>query len=124
MIEVSIRYNTRQSRKNYAGTIFKAPTLTLPNQAMTINEILNRFTRGQSFPSNQNPVYNDNEELIPFQKMDKFEKLDAIKNLQSYIEENKKNIVPPQNGQATQATEGASNAATEGAKVQPSGDTH
>lgn len=61
--------------------ISKKPSVTVPDQSMTIREILTRFTRGQSVPTRQ-PIY-DGEEMPDLNRMD----LSEIKDMRDQVQE-------------------------------------
>lgn len=57
---------------NYAkGEINNEPSQTIPDEAMTIKEIMNRFTRGLPLGGSNEPVYDGDEDFVPdFSRMD------------------------------------------------------
>lgn len=62
---------------SFEGEKNESPSLTVPDQALTPQELLRRFANGQPFNVGSNPVYDDDYDLnIPeFYKMDKLDKL-------------------------------------------------
>lgn len=64
------------------------PSLTVPDQSMTIAEIMRRFAQGLPMEGQKVPVYNGDTEVPDFRKMD----LVDIQELRERNEENIKNI--------------------------------
>lgn len=70
------------------------PSLTLPDQAMTIQTIMQRFVRGQSIPKTiGEPVYDDIEQLAELRNLDNFEKMDLVDQISEDIQ-NQQNPPP------------------------------
>lgn len=69
----------------------------MPDMALSMRQILDRFSRGQSIPQNNTASYSD-EDLSEFDKMDRFEKLDAAAQIRETIAEMRDELqTPPQN---------------------------
>lgn len=56
----------------------------MPDMALSMRQILERFSRGQSIPQNTTANYSD-EDFSEFDKMDKFEKLDLAAQIREDI---------------------------------------
>lgn len=63
------RFNTQYDKHKVLGEQFKLPSLTRPNEAMSIREIMVRFTRG--LPIDQKvPLYEEEQFLPDVKHMD------------------------------------------------------
>lgn len=56
----------------YEGVTYTEPHQTIPDQSLTLRELLTNFTRGQGLPEvNKTPAFFDEQEFIPnIKKMD------------------------------------------------------
>jgi len=61
----SINYDYRK----YNGEIYKFPSLTIPDQSMTVRDILERHSRGLTIESAKVPIYEE-ENLPDIKNMD------------------------------------------------------
>lgn len=68
---------------NYLGEINHDPSMTVPDEALTPQQILQKFVKGQSVPSFK-PEYSEDD-------FPDWNQLDLVEQ-QEYIEENKKRI--------------------------------
>lgn len=68
-----------------------APSKTEPNQALSLQELLKRYSRGQSVPTFE-PVYDDDPELPDLSKLSKIEMMELGKEISSTIEYEKQKL--------------------------------
>lgn len=66
------------------GSVTGGKSFTVPNQSMSVREIMIRFTRGVGTPSRQ-PVYDEDGSTPDFDRMDEMEKLDHLAELREQI---------------------------------------
>lgn len=72
------------------------PSLTQPNMSLSMREILDRFSRGQSIPRKTDGYYSD-EDIAELEKLDPFEKMDLAHSIREDIKEQQKILqTPPQ----------------------------
>lgn len=62
------------------------PSLTVPDQTLSMRQILERYYRGEAV-SIYEPVYSDDEDVPDVEKMDKLEKLDLLRDVKEGISE-------------------------------------
>lgn len=67
------------------GEVNNLPSQTIPDQSMTVKELMERHARGLPLTGERVPIYNGEEDLPEFEKMDLAER-------QEYIEANKQVI--------------------------------
>lgn len=82
---------------------------TIPNQAMSLRELLQRFVRGQAVPPARQGGYEE-EDFSDFDKLDKFEKMEMAINVRQEIramQEEMQNPAPK--GEGASATKEAGN---------------
>lgn len=77
------------------------PSLTIPDKAYTVGEILEKFSRGISLGNMSTPVYNlddEGNELIPvdWQRLDISEKHERLAQAKAYTEQLRKNMADEQ----------------------------
>lgn len=88
----------------------KSITLTIPDQALSVKEIIQRYSSGRTLPQSRVPQYS-NEDWDIYQKMDRIDRIDSLKNVNEFINQTK-NTPPPQqnNNDASErpSNEGAS----------------
>jgi len=60
------------------GETFEKPSLTVPNQALSVEEILKRYVRGQDVQTFQ-PTYNDSEDLVGYENLSRIEAAEFAK---------------------------------------------
>lgn len=74
------------------GEINDLPSATVPDDALSIKEILDRYARGLPLGGERVPVYN-NEELLPdFERMSEIERLEWLHSNADYISELKAQV--------------------------------
>lgn len=77
---------------------FTKPSMTIPDETLTIKEILQRYTSGQPIPGGKEPIYEGEEPTFPlnWEKLDLEEKMQYLNNarqaLQDHEEETRKKI--------------------------------
>lgn len=83
-MEFKSHYNARPSM----GKVFTKPSLTIPDQAMPISEILRRFAHGLPLSGEKVPLYDGGEDDLPdFQNMELTDRMDAIAAAKSELNE-------------------------------------
>lgn len=91
-------YNSKKKvKKGEAFDLEAEPSLTVPDQGMTIQEILERYTRGGEVrvlkPQYLEDSGTDVGSMIPdFEKMDKLDKIDMAREVGEYIESVQKDV--------------------------------
>lgn len=76
---------TSQNIKPRIGVTNTLPSLTVPDQSLTLRELLTNYTRGQDLPlSNKTPAFFDDSTFIPDIK-----KMDLV-DIQELMEDNAK----------------------------------
>lgn len=90
---------------NYDSTVGREPgggvSLTIPDQTMSLRELVTRFARGQEVPIFE-PIYNDLEEDFPdVSRMDTLERLDLARNIKQAVAVERENIVAKRKQRAT-----------------------
>lgn len=98
------------------GEVNLEPSLTIPDDALSIKEILDRYARGLPLGGERVPVYNG-EELIPdFDRMSTIDRMEWLQSNADYISSLKTELEaskPPVNPQPTPPTPEAAPAASE-----------
>lgn len=65
---------------------FSLPSLTVPNQTLSLKELLNRFTRGQEIPTLEPSFHGEDEQFFDqVSRMDKIEKLEFASQIRGHI---------------------------------------
>lgn len=78
----SLNFNPLSASKE----TFSLPSMTVPDQTLSLKTLLERYTRGQSVATFK-PVYlGDEEEFAQFDSMDRLEKIDHLNNLKQQID--------------------------------------
>ncbi|UYD39232.1 MAG: hypothetical protein [Wigfec virus K19_165] len=80
--EVLINTWNRRRKPTYEKVLTKSETV--PNQSMSIRQILDKFARGQEVGGHKEPSYSE-EDYSDLDKMDRFEKLDLARDLRQQI---------------------------------------
>lgn len=70
-----------------------SPSQTVPDMSMSLQELLARYTRGQSIPMFQ-PVYQGEDEMPDVSRMTKMEQLDYALELRQNIESYRRRPAP------------------------------
>lgn len=73
------------------------PSLTIPDQTMTVKDIIDRHTRGLPFTNASTPVYNlddEGKELMPvdWQRLDISERVERLEQAKAYTERLRKQL--------------------------------
>lgn len=89
---VIINQHTYHKKNNRRYEQNDKPSLTVPGQTLSLKELLNRFTRGQSVETFQ-PVYDDGY-YPETDRLDKLEKLDLARSLKGAIQDIQKRPKP------------------------------
>lgn len=61
----AIKHPLNYSQIGYKGQVFTQPSQTVPDQSLSIREILDRFARGLPIDGERVPVYDDSEDALP-----------------------------------------------------------
>lgn len=76
------------------GSVAEGPELVVPNQALSLREILERFTRNQALPVGREPRYDEGEDdlekVAQMDLVDKAEFVDKLKQTQKDYEKQEK----------------------------------
>lgn len=72
------------------GTRDYGVTMTVPDQTMSVSEILSRYSRGLAIP--QTPVFEASTDLSDFDSLDAFQKLDLARAYAKRVEVLKMNL--------------------------------
>lgn len=81
--------------KDFPGEINKKPSMTIPNETMSLNELVNRHTIKSIWDGQTHPGQYDNEDtagLADITRMDKVEQAQYQKEINSYIIEQEENL--------------------------------
>jgi hypothetical protein len=78
--------NAGKMPKKYKS--FKKPSMTVPDQSLSIKEILSRFTSGRPLPSLGTPEYFGDMMVPDLKKMDLTEIAEYQEDLKGYIKQN------------------------------------
>lgn len=69
MLKVKHSLNANEFPKS--GEVFTLPSMTIPDQALTVREIMDRYSRGLPLDGQRVPIYEGEEEGMPdFRNMD------------------------------------------------------
>lgn len=73
------------------------PSETVPDQTLTIPQILERYARGLPLESNKNPVYEENDPLdgIEFRTLDLSEQMDFLQETRQKVKDINKELHKP-----------------------------
>ena len=86
---MQVHTNLSARKTKYKGEINRKPSETIPDQAVTPQELLRRFATGQPLGfKSVSPIYDDDDIEIPeLYKMNKMERLHALENSSdNYVE--------------------------------------
>ena len=67
-------------------------SLTVPDQALTVRDLITRYTRGRALPAGRTPIWNGEEEFPDFERMTIQEQLDYKMDLEIYIREKRQEL--------------------------------
>lgn len=89
------RLYCHQYEENTIGETFTQPSLTIPDQSLSLRDLLERYVMGQNVEKFAT-VYNGDEDLVPLgiDRMDKMEKTDLARNIRKQIKQIQDNPVP------------------------------
>jgi len=93
----SVTYNTvgNYMFERQKGEASKLPSKTIPDQSMTISEIVTRFAKGLPISGNhQQPIWEGENPILPpnFGKLDIVDQREIIKNLQTKLSQSQKDL--------------------------------
>lgn len=109
------RYYARKLKVK--GEKYTLPSLTQPAQALSLKSLLDRFARTGEIMSNGNEAYYGEDIPIgELQNMDKFERLDLLKNNREYIAQLQSELSSLNATAQSAGTEERGSKAAEGAK--------
>jgi len=57
------------------GEVNRLPSMTIPNQVLTMDELVKRYVRGDPNVTQFQPVYSDNDDMPNIETMDEMEKV-------------------------------------------------
>lgn len=90
-MKIRTPYNSKAYPKNYE--VNTMPHMTIPDQTMSISEIMARYARGLPISGERVPVYNGEEDLPDLDRMDLAERQEALENArEEYVEIQKRLI--------------------------------
>lgn len=79
-------YNQKDWKKYYEINLGQSETI--PDQSMSVQEILRRYANGMPLGGGKEPVYNeDSESLMNYEHMDKIEKIEVQRRYQQRLRE-------------------------------------
>lgn len=79
-------YNQKDQGKFYEVNL--EPTETLPDQSMSVQEILRRYASGLPLGGGREPVYNEeSESLMNYERLDKVGKIEVQRRYQERLKE-------------------------------------
>jgi len=71
----------------HTGEVNNMPSRTIPDQTLSMQEILTRYARGLPLTNGKQPIYNGDEDLPDLKTMDLAEIQEYKENIQSQIKE-------------------------------------
>ncbi|QCS36951.1 hypothetical protein [Tortoise microvirus 32] len=77
-------YNSKEFPKNYE--VNTQPSQTIPDQTMSVREIMDRYARGLPISAGKVPIYDGDEDLPDFKKMDLSEQQELLRANAEHIE--------------------------------------
>lgn len=83
-----MKYKSIANPKPTPGVVFKGEKLVVPNQAISLQEILERFTRNEALPIGKEPVFHESEDDL--EKISKADLVDKAEFSQKLIDTQKK----------------------------------
>lgn len=85
-VKNSLNYSTSD------GRVFTQPSMTVPDQTISIKELVNRFTQGLPIPVGKTPIYDESGEAegIDLKKLDLSEIHNMAKDVQWKLEKAQK----------------------------------
>lgn len=85
MLKIKTNYNSSEFAKNYEKN--SLPSMTVPNQAMSVRELIIRFASGLPVQAGKVPIYEGDEEFPDIDKMDLIEREDYYQDLRKQRQE-------------------------------------
>lgn len=76
----------------YPGEVFTLPSLTVPDQALSLKEIIRRFAMGIPMDGGRLPVFDEENDLPDFTKMDLADREEAVERYQEELREIKERL--------------------------------
>lgn len=74
------------------GEVNTAPSMTVPDQSLTIREIMQRYARGIPLDSGRVPMYQEDDEFVPdLERMD-------LAEIEAYLDDLKERITTSRGG--------------------------
>lgn len=98
MLKKEVLINTYYVRKKPNGETNFGPSETVPDQAMSVREILSRFAKGQDIGGSRQPAYSE-EDFTELEGLDKFQKMDLAKDIRQDIQRMQHEMQKPQTPQ-------------------------
>lgn len=93
---------TSQNFQQTEGVYNTLPSLTVPDQSLTLRQLLTNYTRGQELPGNQVPAFFDENEYIPdIKRMDLVDIQELMEGNAQKAAKLQKNLKDLQNPQPT-----------------------
>lgn len=88
------------------GEVNTMPSQTVPDQTMSLKELLERYARGLPIDGDNFPVYNGDDEYLPdLKKMDLSEIADLKEEVQNAIKEQKADLLEKQHEETRKQNE-------------------
>jgi len=105
---VKTQYNREEHPCNYE--VNDKPSLTIPDQTMSIRTIIERYTRGLPISASQNiPMFQDGEEFNPMpdsERLDLHDRMEFAQQARQELEEIKEKLNTKKYPKKTQGVEG------------------
>lgn len=105
-IDVRTPYNSRLFPKNYE--VNDLPSMTVPDQSMTVREMIDRHVRGIPFEAGKVPVYNGDDDFFDgqdFSKMELTDRMDLLEAQKQQVKDLSTNLTKQQRKAAKKAAE-------------------
>lgn len=94
-----------QSAKNFRGEVNNLPSLTVPDMTMTLEQLLQRYTRGEQVAT-FTPVFNGDDDFLPdVDRMTTMDKIDLLNDLKVGINHLRDQVSKPKVVPSTDATD-------------------
>lgn len=90
-MKIKTQYNKDQFSRD--GEKNNKPSVTIPDQSMTVKEIMSRFARGLSVTGNKVPVYNGEDDDMPdLSRLDLVERQEVLEQVEQEVKDIKARI--------------------------------
>lgn len=86
------KFRTNYNHQAQPDSYTEGPSMTQPDQAMSVSEIMARHRRGLPLPQSRQMFYGGDSDYPNLSAMDKTEKVDAQRNLQAYADNKQKEL--------------------------------